>query len=296
MDEAIDLVKEMSTGSRIRLIGINWDMEDGVEFNTVFKRLDTDRGIDEQGGNMNIAQLQGAVHTPLASQSYFRTLQSRYPYVTFTADELTNMVKQFLEGTMTEYVDDEVETISAYAFNGMTMLTRVDAPNATSIDSNAFNGCTAMQSMNAPLVTNISGDNVFRNCSSFVTIEFPLMTSNVVTYMLGGCSSLEAADLGIAGQVLANSMNGCSKLTAIFLRKTSLATLQNVSAFNSTKYATTGAGGAYVYVPRDLISTYQSAANWATLYAAHSDMFRPLEDYTVDGTTTGAIDWDKVNV
>ena len=273
MDEAIDLVKEMSTGSRIRLIGINWDMEDGVEFNTVFKRLDTDRGIDEQGGNMNIAQLQGAVHTPLASQSYFRTLQSRYPYVTFTADELTNMVKQFLEGTMTEYVDDEVETISAYAFNGMTMLTRVDAPNATSIDSNAFNGCTAMQSMNAPLVTNISGDNVFRNCSSFVTIEFPLMTSNVVTYMLGGCSSLEAADLGIAGQVLANSMNGCSKLTAIFLRKTSLATL-----------------------PRDLISTYQSAANWATLYAAHSDMFRPLEDYTVDGTTTGAIDWDKVNV
>lgn len=294
-DGTKEMVKDIAANARVRLIGIDWDMDDGAEFKEVFDKVNAARGIDEQGGNMNVAQLTGEVYTPVASQGYMRNLQSRYPYVTFTADELTNMVKQFLDGTLTEYVDDEVETIVKYTFYNMTTLTKVDLPNVKSIGSNAFNGCTAMQSMNAPLVTNISGDNVFRNCSSLVTIEFPLMTSNVGTYMLGGCSSLEAADLGIAGLVIANSMNECSKLTAIFLRKTSLATLQNVSAFNSTKYAASGAGGAYVYVPRGLISSYQTATNWSTLYAAHSDMFRALEDYTVDGTTTGDIDWDKIH-
>ena len=98
-------------------------------------------------------------------------------------------------------------------------------------------------------------------------------------------------DLGYISTCSNNSMINLTNLTTLILRKSdSICVNSNSSNFNNTKYAVSGAGGAYVYVPRALIPTYQAATNWATLYAAHPDMFRPLEDYTVDGTTTGEFD------
>ena len=85
----------------------------------------------------------------------------------------------------------------------------------------------------------------------------------------------------------------CGTLCAIVLRKDTVCAMTVNSVFGYSNYATDGIGGAYVYVPRDLISSYQTATNWSSVYAAHGDIFRPLEDYTVDGTTTGEFDISK---
>lgn len=133
-------------------------------------------------------------------------------------------------------------------------------------------------------------------CSTLTSIHFPNLTwLNGSGYQLSRCTNLTFADLGSISRVQPGTFESDSNLVSLVLRRTAdVCSLATVNAFNSTKYATNGAGGAYVYVPRALISTYQSATNWATLYAAHSDMFRALEDYTVDGTTTGDFDESKL--
>ena len=65
---------------------------------------------------------------------------------------------------------------------------------------------------------------------------------------------------------------------------------------NNIIHSKIAAGNGYIYVPRALLSDddetkdYRRATNWST-YAAQ---FRALEDYTVDGTTTGELDKTKI--
>ena len=49
-------------------------------------------------------------------------------------------------------------------------------------------------------------------------------------------------------------------------------------------------GTGYIYVPAALVDSYKAATNWSNFAA----QFRALEDYTVDGTTTGALDPTKI--
>ena len=69
--------------------------------------------------------------------------------------------------------------------------------------------------------------------------------------------------------------------------------LSDSKAFNGTPFASGGTGGK-VLVPRALVESYQTATNWSTLYVAETCEFLALEDYTLDGTVTGEIDWDKL--
>ena len=66
-----------------------------------------------------------------------------------------------------------------------------------------------------------------------------------------------------------------------------LCSLDSTNAFTGTPIAS---GTGYIYVPAVLIDSYKAATNWST-YAAQ---FRALEDYTVDGTTTGELDETKI--
>jgi hypothetical protein len=65
------------------------------------------------------------------------------------------------------------------------------------------------------------------------------------------------------------------------------------SSFMPYEYSTVK--GGVCLVPGDLIDSYQIATNWSTLYAGGYCLFWALEDYTVDGTTTGEINWSKFN-
>ena len=73
-------------------------------------------------------------------------------------------------------------------------------------------------------------------------------------------------------------------------------TCYHISGKVSSTYNPTGAKDGYIYVPRALLSDtdetkdYRRATNWSTF----ATQFRALEDYTVDGTTTGELDPNKI--
>ena len=114
--------------------------------------------------------------------------------------------------------------------------------------------------------------------------------------MFINCKELEIADIGqITSMKKYQTFYGCNKLKTLILRNNAqVLSLSHGNVFDGSSLDTDGTGGT-VYVPRALIESYQTATNWSTLYAAGTCTFLPLEDYTVDGTTTGELDWDKIN-
>lgn len=92
------------------------------------------------------------------------------------------------------------------------------------------------------------------------------------------CQNLETADIGKTKAIAANAFANCYKLQTLVLRKTgSICTLANVSAFANTPMRGYNSLTGTVYVPNALISTYQTATNWKTLYDAGTVTFSAIE-------------------
>lgn len=195
-------------------------------------------------------------------------------------------VDSILAGTITE-INSNITKVVGYACRGMTALTTVNLPNANNIREYAFHSCSALTSVHIPLAASL-GSYIFYGCSALTKISIPL-AATVPASTFYNCSNLVEADFGSSTNgVYASAFYGTSSLKALTLRKTSaITTLANVNAFTGSAIAN---GTGYIYVPRALLDTYKAATNWSTF----ATQFRALEDYTVDGTTTGALDESKI--
>lgn len=204
--------------------------------------------------------------------------------------------RMLVERTIEEYNDDLLGSITEYAFCNCTKLISVNLPNVTSVDSYSFSGCTALISVNLPSLTSITGwpsSSLFNYCRALISVNLPLVT-NVGKSAFSYCNTLPSVDFPSATKIEDSAFKSCVALTTIILRSETACTLGNTNVFTSTPFASGGTGGKCL-VPRSLIETYQTATNWSTLYAAGTCTFLAIEDYTVDGTITGEIDWDKLN-
>ena len=217
------------------------------------------------------------------------------------------LARSIVDGTITEYVDEEITSIKDYTFYKCNTLARVDLPLVTMLGSNTFYECGNLEFINIPLTTGIGG-NGFRSCKKIGVADFPLATS-VGNYAFYQCSALTTINMPSVTTIGSNGFYNCLNLkfmdfyslekigsyafnsgglTTLILRKSDgICVLDATNALASTGISK---GTGYIYVPSALIDTYKSATNWST-YAAQ---FRALEDYTVDGTITGELDESKI--
>ena len=166
--------------------------------------------------------------------------------------------------------------IDNYAFGNCSSLTSASFPKATSIGNYAFQS-SGLQSASFPLVTSI-GTYAFNNCSSLTSVSFPLVTSigtyafqssglqsvnfplltsiNTRTFTL--CQSLTNASFPLVTSIGNYAFDSCGLLTSITLGANQVCTLSNANAMPSQNIT--------VYVPSDLITSYQTATNWSSLY------------------------------
>ena len=130
---------------------------------------------------------------------------------------------------------------------------RVIAPNVTKIGASAFRQCRKLTEIHLPSLTTISGIQHF--------------------YI---ASELQIIDLGLASSIPNGDFQN-SKLNTLILRKTSAITaLANINAFNSTPFASNGTGGT-LYVPSDLIASYEAATNWSTILGYSNNSIQAIE-------------------
>lgn len=179
-----------------------------------------------------------------------------------------------------------VKNIGTYAFQNCTALTSVNIPLLENMDTYVFQSCSSLKSVGFPLATHI-GNYSFQRCTKLTSVNIPLVTS-VASGLFNNCSALTSIDLPSVTNINSTAFSGCSILASVILRSDTVCQLVYTNAFTNTPIAK---GTGHIYVPSILIDTYKTTGAWSN----YADQFRALEDYTVDGTTTGELDESKVN-
>lgn len=291
-DMAFDILHQMPANSRVRIVGFDREMSES-ELNALIAKLDTMRGLDENGTNTDVAQIGGRIYVEDINGV---TLSKAKKYVGLTVEygsvylNSSRLVERTLSG---DYTNGRVTNVGAQAFRNCNALTGVSLPNVTSISgSGTFNSCSSMRYVYLPNLTSLSGEGYFTGCSSLIDLNFASLQS----YNNYAGMNVPAAVLDFPSLTSISGSRGFSSATnlqALVLRASSCCTLQCSESvgymFSSTPILD---GTGYIYVPAELLESYKVATNWSVL----GDQFRPLEEYTVDGTITGELDYEKMGV
>jgi hypothetical protein len=223
-----------------------------------------------------------------------------------TADVIGDdeMCDQIIMRTVTEYKENRITKVGAYAFYGCKALEVVDLPNVTNVGSYAFSGCNNIKTINLPEVTNL-GEKAFEGATGNFVLpkwttsgNFPFYDTKATSVVapvlttLGDSTfrfawSLKYAEFGSLTSIKGNYNFQGVHLKALIIRTSTMCTMQDASTFKESSIAS---GTGYIYVPRALVDSYKAATNWSTF----STQLRALEDYTVDGTATGELDETKI--
>ena len=92
------ILNTVPANTRVRLIGFYWTATDATEIEALLDKLDTMRGLDEQGNNVETAQVSGEIHTASLTGAQIASYNQRYPYLRITADH-TSSTLRFYNGT-----------------------------------------------------------------------------------------------------------------------------------------------------------------------------------------------------
>jgi hypothetical protein len=172
-------------------------------------------------------------------------------------------------------------------------ITEINDSNATYLRHRGFQDCKQLEKVSLPNVISAS-TYCFYACSKLKDVNLPKL-GTLPERLLSSCSELERFDT-VAGAIQSYALHGSAKFKYLILRKEgTICTLGHATCVGGTffDYGVTTTYGLCL-VPSALISQYQAATNWSVLYNAGTCVFLALEDYTLDGTITGEIDWAKV--
>lgn len=164
---ARDILASMASGSRVRLIGFDWSFDSNTDLQEFYDRLETMRGLDENGNNTDKAQVAGTVRVDKIPESQLSRIQSNYPNITVIYSEITPAYyKAILENTLSGvYVNDSVVTIMPYMFSDCVGLTSVSFGLVETVGDRAFESCKNLQKADFAVATSL-GTLTFWGCSS----------------------------------------------------------------------------------------------------------------------------------
>lgn len=188
---------------------------------------------------------------------------------------------------------DTVQEIETYGIFDNKQLTTIEGlENVTTLGMSAImNNVALAGKLVLPNLTKAAAGSLGYN-SALTKLYTPKLKQGYTYDTFSGCNALRVIDYGVVSQGLA-FLSGGSYLKIAAFRHTPMVTCDNLACLGSkTSPLRTGTG--YVLVPRDLIATYQTATNWSAIYSGGTQ-FLALEDYTVDGTTTGLLDDTKID-
>ena len=198
------------------------------------------------------------------------------------------VIDSILNGTIIEFKDNIAKTLRSYAFYNCKNLVTVDLPNVTGCSEstrglNVFTNCTSLVNVNLPKFDTHSSNNIqrmFQGCTSLEDITFPSLTNNGYG-MFENCKNLKKVDFFKVTYIHQGGFSNTA-LKTLLIRSDVVCGLNPSNVFYGTPIAS---GTGCIYVPRALLEDYKVATNWST----YATQFRALEDYTVDGTTTGEL-------
>lgn len=184
----------------------------------------------------------------------------------------------------------KAKTISNYAFRYCYGLTGdiVLPSTVTSIGQYSFANCDGIETFTAPGSVTSLGTYTFNGASGHVMAlrecHLPHLGTGIALNLNWGnataasaCQHLEICDIGNAKSIAANTFANCYKLQTLIMRRTSVTTCANVSAFLNTPLRGRNSLTAKVYVPKALIDSYKAASVWTTINGYGFVEWLPIE-------------------
>lgn len=172
----------------------------------------------------------------------------------------------------------KAKTIGNYAFRYCYGLTGdlVLPTTCTSIGQYSFANCDGIETFRADGAISTLGTYTFNGASGHVMalreIHMPNLGTGIAlnlnfgsTTAANACQHLEVCDIGKAKSIAANTFANCYKLQTLIMRRTSVTTCANVSAFLNTPIRGRNSLTAQIYVPSALIESYKAASVWKTI-------------------------------
>lgn len=102
-----DILESIQPNSRVRLLGFDWAFDSTAEIFDFYNYLDTMRGLDEAGNNMDKAQVSGTIHVANITGTELAEMQSRYPYIRVTYDHITSKLYYYnFDGSELIYTEE----------------------------------------------------------------------------------------------------------------------------------------------------------------------------------------------
>ena len=189
-----------------------------------------------------------------------------------------------------------ITSVKSSTFTRCIALALTSLPDGImNISSGAFSQCTALTTITClgPITT--IGSSAFTGGTAYTmnlsSVSFPKMIVSSLSTAFGSttaanaCKKLAFADIGSTIAIAANAFANCYALQTLVLRRSSaICSLANVSAFLNTPMRGYNSLTGTVYVPSALISSYQTATNWSTLYNDGTVTFVAIEgsEYELD--------------
>ena len=213
---------------------------------------------------------------------------------------------------LTDYINyndtDNVHTFCETFYNCSNALyfPEINTSNANIIYYMYANCSRSYDFPNINTANAIQLTGLYYNCTNVTKVP-TLNTSSAtdISYMYYKCKNLPKIDISyynISNTIsVDNWCYGCSSLKAIIIRSfgstyvlspNSFAYCYHLLGTTDATYNPNGDKDCYIYVPNNMIETLSSAETWST----YATQFRALEDYTVDGTTTGEFDDAKAGL
>lgn len=197
----------------------------------------------------------------------------------------------FADKPVTSVSGSAVTAIGGNAFRD-TQITEINStmfPSLTGLDMSALE---EMSQLKRVYLTGaeayLSNLYVLRNNNNSVKVaRFPYCTGNTNQQAFGSCYALKVVDVGPINFISSNWAYNARALQTLILRKSAVIPLSNVTGFVGTPLRGYNSLSATVYVPQSLISSYQTASNWSTIYNEGHCTFAALEGSPYEYT-----DWD----
>lgn len=171
------------------------------------------------------------------------------------------------------------KVIQGPAFSECYNLTTISFPVCESIGRGAFYKCSNLTTVDFPSCITITSSSAFEHCFNLETVSFPVCTT-IGDRAFEGCSNLKFISLPACTTIGWMAFHDCYRLSAVYLNASSVCVLDGSRVFESTPF--TGYKSYFnrtphIYVPRSLITAYQSATNW-TYFSSYFSAIESLEE------------------
>jgi hypothetical protein len=168
--DSLAIFNGIAANSRVRLLGVDWSVEDGTHAKNLKERLDSMRGLDEAGNNVDAAQISGTLYVNSALPSEYEPLAKAYPNLTVTVGTIEpELYVQLLSRELSgEYVDEQATAIRSYGFANCTKLTSATFKKVTEAKGQSFINCTSLETVDFYVLEKL--DNAFSGLSNLKTV------------------------------------------------------------------------------------------------------------------------------